>query len=387
VRFLLEERRLPLASDGVAMYHPPLFYLAAAALRAAGAPLRLVPFLSGLGMAWLAFGLARRAFPEEPRTAAFAALVAGFLPLNVYASAYVSNEPLFAFLTGASLLAAGGACLAPRASARQLALLALLLGLAAATKYTALLTGPIVLAAVGLKLSAAEGAGVRRTAVACGGALAGAALLSGGIYLRNWMHFGDPVVWNLDLPGGVTYWQQPGFHTPAYFLGFGESLRRPVFSLFHSLWDALYSTLWGVGCPPGVYTLAERHGLWNYGWMNASYGLALPATGLFALGAGVAAARALRGPALGRRALLSGALGVLFALAYGLVQAQLRFPLWGGARASYVLAAVVPLALCGGLGLATADRWLAAPGRAALRALFYAWLGAFLGAVAITYAA
>ena len=64
IRFVGERWALPLATDGPAMYHPPLFYVVAAGLRATageqpGTLVRLVPFLSGIFQVAIAFLLAR----------------------------------------------------------------------------------------------------------------------------------------------------------------------------------------------------------------------------------------------------------------------------------------------------------------------------------------
>ncbi len=386
---------LPLASDGVAMYHPPLFYALSAGLSAAlgAAPgsraevlaLKLPSFACGLSFALVAWALARRLRPGDPRTAAFSVLTAGLLPLHVYASAYVSNEPLFALLAGSALLAASGVLLTPRARPGPVLLLALVLGLAALTKYTALLLTVLVVSIVGLKLVVAERAGPARVAAVCGGILAGAAALAGWVYVRNWLHFGDPLVWNLDVPGALSYWQQPGFHTAAYFTGFGDSLRHPFLSGFRSLGDAVYASLFGDGNPPAVYHLADRHTHFDYGYMSAGYLLALPAAAALVLGWGRLVASALRGSDLGRRSLETLLAAMPVAFGFSLVQAQLLYPFWGGARTAYVLCLAVPAAICGGLGLGGVDAWLAARGQEVARALVYGWLGAFAGCVVLAF--
>jgi hypothetical protein len=113
IRYIVDHHTLPLASDGFSMYHPPLFYGLAAGLVAAVEPtrgalteqvvLKLIPFLCGLGMVWATYALMRRVFPRDPLPTFFAVVFAGTLPVNLYMSAYVSNEPLFALLTGAGV--------------------------------------------------------------------------------------------------------------------------------------------------------------------------------------------------------------------------------------------------------------------------------------------
>jgi hypothetical protein len=314
-------------------------------------------------------------------------MFAGMLPVNVYMSAYVSNEPLFALLTGLALLVVAPVLLGREKAAARLAALAVVLGLALMTKYTALITVPVFVFFLGFELLLVEGAGARRAAAICGGVLAFAFAIGGWVYLRNWIHFGDPVIWNLDVPGGLPWWQPPGFRSFDYYLGFGESLRQPFFSLFHSFWDAHYSSTWGDGAPPSIYHLTERHPFWNYDAMAAGYLLALPATVLVGAGFVKVLVSALSGADRRRRAFFTLVASLVFVFFVSALSVSIRFPFWGGQRASYTLAAVVPAAVCAGIGSARFDRWLAAHGQTALRALFYGWFGTFAVVLAAAFAA
>jgi hypothetical protein len=395
IRYIVEHHALPLASDGFSMYHPPFFYGLAAGLvsifdptrgtPAEQAVLKLIPFLCGLGMAWVTYGVMRRVFPRDPLPTFFAVMFAGMLPVNVYMSAYVSNEPLLALLIGAALLVATPLLLGPEQSAGRLALLGGILGLALMTKYTALITVPVIVFFVGFELLLAEGVRLPRAAAISGSVLIGAILIGGWVYVRNWIHFGDPLIWNLDVPSGLPWWQPPGFRTFDYYLGFGESLRHPFFSLFHSFWDAHYSTIWGDGAPPSIYHVEERHAYWNYDAMLVGYLLALPATALVGVGVSKATAEALLGSDLRRRSFFSLVTALLFVIFFSVVSLSIRFPFWGALRASYALAAVVPVAICAGIGTASVDHWLAARGSRVLRALFYGWLGVFFAVLAASF--
>lgn len=396
IHWIVERHALPLASDGFSMYHPPLFYSLAAALLgafspAAGSPaeqalLKLIPFLCGLGMVFISYGVMRRAFPDDPRATCFAVLFAGTIPVNLYMSAYVSNEPLFALLTGAALLVATPLLLHPEKPPARLAALAAVLGLALMTKYTALITVPVFVFFIGFELFTAEGATLRRAGTATAALLSAALAIGGWVYLRNWIHFGDPLIWNLDVAGGIPWWQPPGFRTIDYYLGFGESLRHPWFALFHSFWDAFYSSTWGDGAPPSIYHLAERHSLWNYTAMSAATLLALPATGLFAVGVAKVLASALAGDDLRRRSFFTLVAALLFAFFFSVVSLSIRFPFWGALRASYALAALVPAVICTAVGASTVDGWLEERGRQPLRALLYGWFAVFIAVLVAAFA-
>jgi hypothetical protein len=155
-------------------------------------------------------------------------------------------------------------------------------------------------------------------------------------------------------------------------------LRHPFFSLFNSFGDALYSATWGDGAPPSIYHLAERHTFWNYDAMTSGYLLALPATALVGLGFVSVVQQALRGDDARRRTFFTLVATLLFVIAFSVVSLSLRFPFWGALRASYALAAVVPAAMCAGIGATRCDIWLAGRFGTTARALFYGWFGAFV---------
>ena len=145
--------RIPLATEKFSTYHPPLFYLATAALeelavclgraRPDVVALKLVSFLAGLGNVWLAAAFARRLLPKDRVAWVHATLFAAVLPVNLYTAAYYSNEGLHAFLAGAALLVGIEILLAKEVSPLRTGLASLLLGLALLTKFTALLVAAL----------------------------------------------------------------------------------------------------------------------------------------------------------------------------------------------------------------------------------------------------
>ena len=129
IRRLVEGFGLPVATDGFSMYHPPLFYALAAAAGGFAESLGLsfalgwkfIPFASGLGLAALAWFLARSIFPRRPGIQAASAIFSGFLPMNLVMAAYVGNEGLSAFLSAAALAVAVDVLLRERLSTVRLA--------------------------------------------------------------------------------------------------------------------------------------------------------------------------------------------------------------------------------------------------------------------------
>jgi hypothetical protein len=137
-----------------------------------------------------------------------------------------------------------------------------------------------MLLAVGVKVSRRH-AWLRCRARGAARRFCPALAVAGWFYARNLAEFGRPLVGNWDLPSpDRIWWSAPGFHTPQYYLRFGESLVRPFYSGFVSFWDALYSTFWGDGFVAGRAGVRARHLAWNYQLMAAGYAFALPATAL-----------------------------------------------------------------------------------------------------------
>lgn len=396
VFYILRNWSLPLGTQGFSMYHPPLFYVAAAVLAwlvsalggNPGAPwvVKLLPFVSGLGIVWVTYALARRVFDRGEPATLFAVVFAGVLPLNVYMSAYVSNEPAHALLAGLALLATARVLWQREPSVGAYGLLAGVLGLTILTKFTGLAVVAIVVFFVAFKMFVADGAQPRRVATVTGGVLFGVALIGGWFYVRNWVLLGDPLYWNLDHPSGIKYWQLPGFHTAPYYLGFGESLRSPYFSGLRSFWDGMYSGIWGEGLPPTVSFLQDRHALWNYDLMSAGYVLALPATAIVLFGVARTVMATLSGYDLPRRLLLSLLLALIYVISSSVLVFSMRYPFWGSIRAGYGLSLVAPVAVCAGFGFSAIDERLRVGDWRIVRALFHGWFGTFAVALALSFA-
>jgi hypothetical protein len=365
------------------MYHPPLFYALSAALLAlvespsfpARIVLRVVPFVSGLVQVGVAVRLARLLFPGDRLRASVSALAAAFLPVNLYMSSYLSNEPLHGALAAAALLAASRVLLVERVTLAGSVRVGLLLGLAILTKATSLVLAPLVALFLAAKQLLVERRGPLAT-LACAGGLAGStAAVAGFFFVRNWLHFGRPVVGNWDVPQSATaWWQHPGFHGPSYYLRFGEGF-----------WDGFYSTLWGDGMIAGIAGWAYRHPLWNYELMASVYALALPATALLLHGFGSLLVSAFREPRLPRRAALALLTTALFVTVFTVLAMTLVHPVYSMTKASYALSVLPVMALSLGEGFARLDAALAARGRSRLRLALHAWALGLVGAIALSF--
>jgi hypothetical protein len=400
VEYLLAEHRIPLATDGWSTFHPPLFYAMTALVVGltrtvvAEAPVwswRAIPFLSGLAHALAVFALARtlaRSERMQRGEAVVALLFAALLPVHLYSSGYLSNEPLHAAFAGLASLLAVRALLAERTSERCAAGIGAVLGLAALAKLSALALVPITMAALALKLVAVERRSGREALIPLGALAATAIAICGWFYLRNWIELGNPIVtnWSFREPG-LVWWQQPGFHTPDWYLSFGESLRHPYFSGFRSFWDGLYSSAFGDGFIAGRADPSDRHPFFRYDYMSACYVLALPVPLLVA--AGIASAlRDIVDTARAPRERVAELflLAILGSVAYGYAALSLDAPFYSQVKASYGLLALAPVSIAFARGHALFAEKLRARLGGAADAALAGWLVAYAGSCALAIA-
>jgi hypothetical protein len=162
ILLVMEKRAIPLASDSWSTFHPPFFYLLSIGFLEILSPfyswvrpfhlLKIVPFLCGLGNVWVAYALGRVVFKDDPVRLLLVILVGGFIPMNIYMSAYVGNEPLHAFLAGCSLVMAVHILRSSEVRYSHMIYLGLLLGLALLTKITAGTLVPVVVIFLAYKM-------------------------------------------------------------------------------------------------------------------------------------------------------------------------------------------------------------------------------------------
>jgi hypothetical protein len=395
VIFILTKGALPLATDGVSMYHPPLFYLVAAGLvkafegTAASAQealghARLIPLLCGLAHVGVAAAVARAIFPERPLRIALTTLMAGLIPMNIYVSTFISNESPFAFLAGATILGTVYILVAERAKTWMFAAAGLLLGLALLTKFTGLLLVPAVCFAVLIKLIFVEGRSVGRALAMTLLLIAGASIVSGWYYGRNYVEFDRFLVGNWNLPGAFIL-QWPGFRTPDYFLGIGESLQRPYFAGFHSFWDGMHSTFWGDGYCSGRPGVTGRMPTWNHAYMSATYLLAVPAVVMGWVGLIRSTRMAFEDEDLRVRVAMTLLLAATASMGCAMIYYGLASPIYSTAKAFFGLMLLGPLGLFMAVGFETIDRLVRLPALRVLRAVLYGWLGTLAAAVCLSY--
>ena len=351
IKYIQAHRALPLADQGWEMHQPPLYYvLCAGLLNGFGlaadsfdglAMLRLLGLLIGLVHLGIVFASVRLLFPGEAAQQVVGLSLAGFLPMHLYLSHYVTNETLAACLISATLLYLLRLLGAEQASLKSYAAAGIFLGLALLTKVTAVVLAPFALAALLYPALRGGSSGTRSRVRKAIYALAGVGLclaVCGWHYGRVWRHFGHVLFAETRFGFGIGWWQDPGYRTAAYFAHFGRSLFEPFFSGLASFGDGLYSTLWGDGLCGGEASLMLRPP-WNYDLMTSGFLLALGPTALILAGLGVAAARYFRKPEIRWVLLLFFAFMMLLAL----IHLNLGVPGYAEAKSFYGLCALVPI--------------------------------------------
>ena len=345
IQFVADHARLPPPDGGPEFFQAPLFYVVSAvlwrALSIAGATadqlpflIRLVPLACGAALAEVCYRSARHAFPGRPDLHAVAVVIGGLIPVNLYMGLAVSNEPLAGCLGGAVALV-GMRFLARSTDAtnpRWLAAAGGLLGLAVLAKVSMGLWAVPLLIAV---TAAAGRRAVRSIAVVT----AVAAGITGPYLVRTWRVAGTPVLSHAVLRG-TSWWQDPGYRTPANLLTFGRGLTRVAYGGIDSVWDSLYSTTWGNGFLGGAID-PNYDPPWHVDLMACGLWFGLLPTAAIGVGAAVGRVRGGRWfPCLALALFLAALLWV-----------YLTLPIYSCAKGSYLLSTLPCAAVLAAAGL------------------------------------
>jgi len=347
IQFLVRRHSIPLAMDGWQLFQSPLYYLISAPLylllgavldpvRTADA-LRVVPLLCGALNVQVGYLVLREVYPNRDDLQALGVLVVGSLPINLYISQYMGNEPMAGLFTALVVLTAlrlwsrydaGGH------PARYCAI-GLALGLSMLTKVTAvLMCVPLSLLFMYVAYTHHKrfAHAIRHAAMAHVLTFGVAFVVCGWYYISNWVRMGVPFMGGWDEARGYIWWQEPGFRTVEQFVQFGEALRYPIYSSVQGFWDGYYSTLWLDGYNSSTIVF-DWFQLWNYDLMLTTAWLALvPACGLVA-GIVVTVCR-IASPEAVVRVFCLACLAIYFA---AMVQITIRISGFSTVKASYSL--------------------------------------------------
>jgi hypothetical protein len=371
IAYIAAHHRLPLANEGWQMFQSPLYYALSAPLYAFLEPLvspvalfrilRIIPMLCGVAQVDLCRRAALYALPRRKDLQCIAVLVGGLMPMNLYMSQSLGNEPLSGCLTALAIVlglrflrqpgARGGKSMAASGAAVGLALLA---------KVSAIVILPAFLVA-----AARTG---RKAWYRAAILLAACMLVCGWYYLRNLLAFGRPFIAGWD-PRGMPWWQDPGYRTVGFFFTFGQSILHPVYAGLNGFWDSVYSTVWTDGFLSGI-AMSDFRPPWNYSLMTALSLLSLFPTAAVIVGM----LRAPRDKCL----CFAAACVVLFLLA--LADLYLTLPVYSTAKGTYLLGLTPCIAVLCAAGSESIVRlnWLRATAYACLTAWAAVAFGTFL---------
>jgi len=346
IRFIAERGELPDAHDGLQMFQAPLFYALAAAVyrgltlfvasSTALLWLRWLPLLCGAAQVEICFRAGRCVFPNRQDLQTLTVLLGGLLPMNVYMSQTLGNEPLCGVLTALILLWGWQALREPAASEpaaseppRTEWRLGLLFGLDLLTKMSALLFAPIIAVVLGVVNRRRRLARIVAAFARCFGA---AVVVSGWYYARNWVRFGKLLVGGWDPVRGSIWWQDPGYRTPWQMVSFGRSLLQPTHAGFYSLADGFFASLW-LDCNFSGLNDWETRSPWNMTLLLAAPWPALLLSA--AILAGLLRGIWCRDAGLRHALQLAGGSLLLYLAAFVLL--WLEVPAFSQAKASYTL--------------------------------------------------
>ena len=389
---LLEEHRLPHPLEGWSTFHPPAYYLLAAAVWAPLAPLgatvlcaglRAISVLSILAAAVVLYRLlAARGVALGPSAVAVALVL--FLPCSQLTGTMLGNEALgVAFAS----LALPGVLELQRSPGRLGAAVraGLFTGLALATKFTGLFVAAACIVPFLRR-------GLDRRAVGAAALLAvTVAAIAGPVYLRNTLLVGSPIPMTRDQKGPAVWWENYSVireRRLGDYLGFPLSLfRRPTMLLrigevpgqryneaMINVWGAAYVSFWYDAFVHRIpYHFRRRgHEVWAGPLLT---GLGLVPTGLMLLGLALCTRDILRGGLRTPEAPLVLMTGVGLAV---FVAFTARAPSLVAAKGSYLLPLLVPAGLFFARGVE------ALPGRLRHAALVLSASAALASAIVFT---
>jgi uncharacterized membrane protein len=374
ILYVTEHLSLPRPDAGWQFLQAPVYYILSAGLCriliGAGIAhgtilflLRIIPLACGGVMIEISFRAARIVFPRRGDLQMVATLIGGLMPVNLYMSQTVSNEPLAAVMCGLILLITLRLVSQPQLarSPRWLTIAGLAIGFALITKINTVLWWVPLSVALVIALRHQQARGVdwfKAFALVAGVAL----LISGWLMARNVSLVGKPFVLE-SSEAGLQWWQDPGYRTPGNFYEFGHVLARPIYNGNASVWDSLYGTLWGKGIPSGQEP-------WNFRFMWC--GLWVAIIPWLAIVVGMFRSVLFCSEANLRNSLRLATLTVGCFVA-AILYIYLRLPIFSCAKSSYMLGTMPCLGLLAATGFDCVSS--------------YRWLRAIAGGVIVCWAA
>jgi hypothetical protein len=294
IKYILNNSSLPLATDGMEMFQAPLFYVTSAIFlklfslffepELSSRLLKIIPLICGLAMIEICYRTVKHAFPNKYYMQFVGMLFGAFVPMNLYMSQYIGNEPLAAVFSALAIYIMVRIIMNPSRAMekREHYKLGVILGLGLLSKATVLLLIPLSLAFLAWIQYSLDNT-FKPIVKACGRVLVTVFLISGWFYLRNWIHFDKLFIGGWDPANGFYWWQDPGYRVLQDFTTFGISLFYPIYAGTVGFWDAVYSNFW-TDAGLGGFISKDGKSFWNLTYMLSLPLLSLTPTAALAVG-------------------------------------------------------------------------------------------------------
>ncbi len=353
VRYVAQGRGVPLADQGWEMYQPPAYYFVAAGVyrlflplsNRASQPFRLpspdflalkvVQLMTPI-FVLLQILIVKRTLRLIDRARRTSPIVLGFavlLPMQIYASSFISNEVFSSLTISASLFLLVRIVGGNRFGVTPSLALGACLALSCLSKYTGLLM-MVATSLVYLVFFLKKSVDGKKLAISF---LAVAALvigLAGPYYYRNWVHFGRPLPINQELSNCPSLgYSSLGFYIGPSLIGTGVLDKFVARTL--SFPDGNYSSMW--------LDNSHKSRPWTRWFEVAIYYLAVFPTFLIAAGFCRCVAGLRADTAYSKACLPVVTIFVLAIFAY--INFVLRISQFETVRAFYLLSQIIPLAV------------------------------------------
>jgi len=393
--YLLKNFELPWAHNGWEFYQPPLFYIISAITRIFGnaiippdyniITIKLLPFVCGLGTVVAIYQLAKTRLIGSPIKAFLVVLFAGSLPMNIYISAYYTNEILASFLLNLVIIFSLKTFSEDQIKPALVLPLSIVMGFGLLTKLTAFPIYIIISGFISLKLFFQRNTSFGNSIKCLSIIFLIPAIISGWFYFRNYLNYGKFLVSHHKdflFENQWSFWQYPGYHTLDYFLKFGEVFSKPFYAGIYSFWDGLYSTLWGDGF---LGAFMDPIKSWNWNYMSITYLIAFPAMLILLFGFWKSLACAVRGEDINTRIQHSFLVYLVFVALFFLIYVNLLNASYATTKSFYCLFLLTPLSVFFAQGLEQIQSLLP-PHRPLIPGIiFYGWFGTLIGVIWISF--
>ncbi|MDS4026345.1 MAG: hypothetical protein RKO25_05045 [Candidatus Contendobacter sp.] len=366
IQYIVERHQLPLATDGLQMFQPPLAYiLNAQILKLIGVNgiimndlgvnskalylVDAITMLVSLGSIYFSCRMVELAFTHHAFLKIGAMTIAATLPASIYMAHNFGNEPYFAFL-GTLLLylwvhvfTATGKI----PERKEILLFGIVCGLALLAKTSAAIMVLVLMIVIWYQ-QRRNNVSITIVIKQSGWILGCIVLVCGWWYLRNLVLLGKPFIGGWEAGRGFDWWQYPGYRVPEHLFRFGEALVYPYCAGISGFWDGLYSSLWGDGFMSSI-TDPAQFPKWNIPAMQALYIQALLVS--IAIIVGVGRALIASPEAAIKIPIIMGCAGLIIAFVGAVFHLYATIPIFTAVKGSYLMALAPCLGILAAWGI------------------------------------